>query len=183
MDIENVKQSLVKAYNLLHDIKYIPEAYHDYLTINWDTIIHFHNKTVKSNKYNNTSMGIMIHNEMALVQIIYFVESHRERLILQKFSKMVCDANDESYKKTGKVPFIALSININDQVIFLPYDFHSIKSKPDILTYCINCMKDSKEIKLQSCSKCHLAQYCSVDCQRKNWKEHKELCSLWSLKK
>jgi hypothetical protein len=41
-------------------------------------------------------------------------------------------------------------------------------------TYCEKCGKKG----LSSCSVCHVACYCSVDCQRKLWKSHKLVCCL-----
>lgn len=34
----------------------------------------------------------------------------------------------------------------------------------------------SPSIPLLRCSRCHLARYCSVDCQRRDWPLHKRLC-------
>ncbi|KAF8964579.1 ankyrin repeat-containing domain protein [Flammula alnicola] len=33
---------------------------------------------------------------------------------------------------------------------------------------------------LKNCSKCHVARYCSVECQRKAWSEHKKTCQSFS---
>lgn len=32
------------------------------------------------------------------------------------------------------------------------------------------------EYSLKKCSKCHCAWYCSVECQRKDWPQHKQVC-------
>jgi len=40
---------------------------------------------------------------------------------------------------------------------------------------CWYCNKES-EAKLKICSKCTKARYCSVDCQRAHWSEHKKIC-------
>lgn len=43
---------------------------------------------------------------------------------------------------------------------------------------CYYCRKQDTEVKLLVCSRCKLAAYCSPDCQRKDWKEHKQaFCS------
>jgi hypothetical protein len=34
-----------------------------------------------------------------------------------------------------------------------------------------------KEKKLMSCSRCKKTKYCSVECQKKDWKEHKKCCN------
>lgn len=33
---------------------------------------------------------------------------------------------------------------------------------------CLNCGKDGSQVALKNCSKCQVARYCSVECQRKN---------------
>ena len=43
---------------------------------------------------------------------------------------------------------------------------------------CANCNKvqDSGEVTLQRCSGCRAAYYCSKDCQKADWKNHKKTC-------
>jgi hypothetical protein len=45
---------------------------------------------------------------------------------------------------------------------------------------CLVCGKEKKDdgSKLSYCSKCKVANYCSVDCQRSDWKKHKKWCPL-----
>ncbi|CAN0558845.1 unnamed protein product, partial [Ectocarpus sp. 12 AP-2014] len=38
---------------------------------------------------------------------------------------------------------------------------------------CSNCGKDGS---LRPCSRCHQVRYCSRDCQRQHWKDHKRDC-------
>ena len=85
------------------------------------------------------------------------------------------------YNNVKQVPLIAISLE-SDSLIFLPYNLHPIKSKECVVLYCY-CMKNSQEFKFRTCSKCLITQYCSTECQRKDWKEHKKSCNLWSLKK
>ncbi|KAJ7653202.1 hypothetical protein DFH06DRAFT_1204952 [Mycena polygramma] len=42
---------------------------------------------------------------------------------------------------------------------------------------CHNEMKESRK-NLKQCSKCELTRYCSVGCQRADWKRHKECCQV-----
>ena len=51
------------------------------------------------------------------------------------------------------------------------------KKKPassDDAGACAHC--ERHEPTLSSCSRCGLVKYCSRDCQRAHWKEHKPLC-------
>ena len=47
-------------------------------------------------------------------------------------------------------------------------------------TFCINCNKEKLPKKEKSllfnCSVCKIAQYCGTECQRKHFKDHKNLC-------
>lgn len=43
-------------------------------------------------------------------------------------------------------------------------------------TFCQGCGKD--DVTLQRCSKCHIATYCGVSCQKKDWPVHKKQCPL-----
>ena len=43
--------------------------------------------------------------------------------------------------------------------------------------FCASCGKLDD---LRSCGRCHLAKYCSRDCQAKGWKKHKKVCTTAS---
>jgi len=38
------------------------------------------------------------------------------------------------------------------------------------------CFVCSKEGKLKRCASCKIATYCSIDCQKKDWPTHKQIC-------
>ena len=41
-----------------------------------------------------------------------------------------------------------------------------------------------EERKLRRCARCRTVSYCSVDCQRQHWPEHKQRCKqLWHVAK
>ena len=46
--------------------------------------------------------------------------------------------------------------------------------------FCANCNCKPFGVILKRCSRCQLSQYCSVECQKENWKEHKFACSVIS---
>lgn len=41
---------------------------------------------------------------------------------------------------------------------------------------CANCGKSAKDVKLLKCSNCQQVYYCGLECQKKNWKDHKKQC-------
>lgn len=41
---------------------------------------------------------------------------------------------------------------------------------------CMGCKKTQEETKFKMCGKCRFVPYCSPECQRANWPEHKRLC-------
>ena len=46
---------------------------------------------------------------------------------------------------------------------------------PDI---CASCNMGPPEVTLKKCSRCQLSKYCSLQCQKDNWQEHKFACSI-----
>lgn len=56
--------------------------------------------------------------------------------------------------------------------------FNSIKMQNKSITYNTkSCNKCGKMINLKLCSRCRSVFYCSVDCQRSDWKLHKKNCN------
>ena len=47
------------------------------------------------------------------------------------------------------------------------------KMKRHLILICEVCGKDGK---LMTCAKCKIANYCSLECQRKHWSKHKLVC-------
>ena len=45
-----------------------------------------------------------------------------------------------------------------------------------VINYCGVCFKNDEQQKLKKCSKCQNMYYCSVECQKKDWKKHKKIC-------
>ena len=43
---------------------------------------------------------------------------------------------------------------------------------------CASCNMGPTEVTLKKCNRCKLSKYCSVQCQKDNWKEHKFACSI-----
>ena len=49
---------------------------------------------------------------------------------------------------------------------------------------CHECHKWSGQLTspLKRCSRCHLVYYCSIECQKKDWSSHKDLCKINAAK-
>jgi len=48
-----------------------------------------------------------------------------------------------------------------------------------ILGFCFYCEKTTSNLK--RCSRCHRVYYCSTECQRSDWSQHKVICLLPSV--
>ena len=59
----------------------------------------------------------------------------------------------------------------------VPYElvlFDFLKLHP-FIRCCAHCEKTSQDLK--RCSRCRKANYCSLECQRNDWKHHKGICT------
>jgi hypothetical protein len=45
-----------------------------------------------------------------------------------------------------------------------------------LIKHCECCQKKGTDVKLNACSRCMTAYYCSVACQKQDWKQHKKTC-------
>ena len=48
----------------------------------------------------------------------------------------------------------------------------------DVQEFCAHCFRGLQEVTLRRRSRCMLSFYCSVKCQRENWRDHKVACSF-----
>ncbi|XP_076332322.1 uncharacterized protein LOC143237211 [Tachypleus tridentatus] len=77
---------------------------------------------------------------------------------------------------------VGLRLEQLDFVMVIPTSLKTLLEVSDFIaegnkTYCWTCGNDKSKQKLQRCSKCHMAMYCSKDCQISDWKrQHKEWC-------
>jgi hypothetical protein len=51
------------------------------------------------------------------------------------------------------------------------------KVKRRVVRFCAMCKQGAKERKMQFCSRCKVCPYCSKECQKAHWKEHKKGCT------
>ncbi|KAL7549768.1 hypothetical protein ACHAWF_013031 [Thalassiosira exigua] len=57
-----------------------------------------------------------------------------------------------------------------------------LKEKPK-MSFCTMCSKRVETTRLKVCSKCNLIQFCSKECQRLAWPEHKKFCKQYAAMK
>ena len=52
-----------------------------------------------------------------------------------------------------------------------------IEFRPDLEPFCFGC-GIYREVKISACKLCMIAMYCSKNCQKKDWGEHKVECKM-----
>jgi hypothetical protein len=50
---------------------------------------------------------------------------------------------------------------------------------PDNAHRCSNCLEKKESKALSFCASCGVVRYCGKECQKADWKRHKESCELW----
>ena len=73
----------------------------------------------------------------------------------------------------------AISPSFSVSFVETTFDFETIKRDVEFdVDRCQKCQKNGSDgsTKLLTCSRCHIAKYCSVECQRAKWKTHKNVC-------
>ena len=55
--------------------------------------------------------------------------------------------------------------------------FEDFKKTHIAIRCCVGCLTTAQKKPLKQCSGCHLIKYCSTECQRKNWPNHKKTCA------
>ena len=66
----------------------------------------------------------------------------------------------------GDSPYLATFIQ--------PLYFDGFIPDPDVVGACRHCGKEGAQ---RRCGRCHTAPYCSAECQRADWPDHKSMCS------
>ena len=49
--------------------------------------------------------------------------------------------------------------------------------------FCAKCQRQPPACSLKRCTRCLLSYYCSVSCQKANWRDHKLACSVVSAQR
>jgi hypothetical protein len=93
-----------------------------------------------------------------------------EKLEIYAISIPFCDI-PEHFSKSTQVANSPLFAEMMAQ------DLNTSRVKYRVFQYCAGCEKGGKERKMVFCSRCGVCPYCSRECQKAHWKEHKEVCS------
>ncbi len=125
------------------------------------------------------------------------IEMESNIILLKYFENFISlindNNNDEKYTKFAFFYLIGLSYFIENNVRNFPIKVQIISEKRKI-QFCSNCFNttiNKKEIKLQKCGGCvprdgakgdknNKIFYCSTECQKAHWKEHKKVCEKHS---
>jgi tetratricopeptide (TPR) repeat protein len=91
---------------------------------------------------------------------------------LRDVQKLETDYEKMKLEEAAKIP---LAIVKDDDPVVQEYDKH-FKKKENLLSTCGGCKCRKKMLDMSQCSICKNVLYCSKDCQKKNWKEHKKVC-------
>jgi len=83
------------------------------------------------------------------------------------------------YVNVDSVPFWNVLLGYQEKEVKEEVDLAVVDEKNEDFSNarrCYNCEKSEPTVKLQVCSKCKVATYCSPECQTKHWKIHKREC-------
>ena len=102
-------------------------------------------------------MAVFLHKTRAVPNLTKAYEWHAadDHTLVSYYRKRIsCSCLDEKYKEVKSVKKMGRCYNLN----------------------CHHPDGRVERSKMFSCTRCGVANYCSVECQRADWKEHKEFC-------
>ena len=119
------------------------------------------NRTARLNAmlafYFENYMAVNVHMTQATLNVSKLIEleSADERTLLSYYRKYIsCSCLDDKYKEVKSVKKMGWCYNTN----------------------CSNPGGKVERSKMFSCTRCRDANYCSVECQKADWKHHKKFC-------
>ena len=139
---------------------------------------------------------IYIFNE-AIIKMVENSESRDMFILVEILSRFISRLIDMWPHKNiiGKFMvifnLINLTFNIDDEVLIreiltIIYINISTFYKTKCFNNCVDNKKNGKYVKLCNntvllCTNCKYTRYCSVECQKNNWKQHKKYCTTYSI--
>lgn len=82
-----------------------------------------------------------------------------------------CSPQFVSYLQKQKIPDGFDPYSAENRAIL-----QDIEANRKNMVKCTHCKKVHEQ-KLNKCSACKMAAYCDQECQKKDWKEHKQICA------
>ena len=107
-------------------------------------------------------------------EIVHFINKN----VTSQFIKPVQDCGDKNRDSTVILNCMIL-YHLKDaetDVVYLP-NVKKTEFERQAKSYLKRCKVCSKE-GTKRCGKCGCAYYCSADCQKSHWKEHKKVCGV-----
>ncbi|PBK58300.1 hypothetical protein ARMSODRAFT_967846 [Armillaria solidipes] len=110
-------------------------------------------------------------------------EAHKMEIWLVRWFKK----HPHVFKDSDLVPMFATDIDPTVDPVFaglggskwLDHRKAALKTQIIEKMSCGNCRASEPQVKLSKCSKCKYTSYCSTECQKMNWRYHKEDAAYW----
>lgn len=112
---------------------------------------------------------------------------HFTTMVTVNIMRYVSHLTDKPNEKNMKI--VARARQSDDNVII---DFRWLtskmrselkKSNPAVVEICWICKQNKPSRDFKKCARCRDASYCSVQCQRRSWPEHRKECRIFPEKK
>eukprot|EP00984_Skeletonema_dohrnii_P011225 scaffold4462_cov119-Skeletonema_dohrnii-CCMP3373.AAC.8 len=106
-------------------------------------------------RYFEQHVAIKLHQTQALICFPKFEEMSDEHSLVKFYRRRIpCSCLDEKYEEVKSIPKMAICYNLQ----------------------CPNSYGEVERSKTMYCSRCRSVTYCSRECQKADWAEHKPVC-------
>ncbi|KAJ7653205.1 hypothetical protein DFH06DRAFT_918405, partial [Mycena polygramma] len=92
----------------------------------------------------------------------------------------ICDAGEGPCAEQMRQINVEMARKTGQPPNKLPHELPRTQAQYPMTSSCAVCHNeaDASRRTLKQCAKCELTRYCSTDCQRADWKRHKECCKV-----
>jgi hypothetical protein len=98
--------------------------------------------------------------------------NHEVDLTINSFNKLKKLDVTEVEQIEQRNSYIAMKVILTHKTVLIASDPTYVSK------YCMGCGATQK---LKKCAKCRIARFCSMDCIRSSWTEHKPYCNRWAI--